>query len=197
MQEIAQDREVVEIQQSTSNLEEKVKTLAVKDERSSKYATDLLSFIKKAFRKVEQRRTFFVQPLNEHVEDINNFFKFMTVPLVAGETAVKIKLLAYHQKCKAEDEARQKEAQAKIDETAKELGLPPVEIEKKETKMQTQGSMGKTFVQKRWTYDIVDIGLVPKEYIVLDNVAVNNAIRAGIREIPGLKIYQKEGIGSR
>lgn len=42
-----------------------------------------------------------------------------------------------------------------------------------------------------WTFEVVDINAVPREYLVLDETAVRRAIQAGIREIPGLKIYQK------
>ena len=197
MQEITQDREVVEIQNSTGALETKVTSLVVTDEPSSKYATDLLSFIKKAHRKIEAKRKFFVAPLNEHVKDINNFFKSMTEPLKNYEGAIKDKMLSYHRECQMREAARQREEQAKADAMAKDLSLPKVEIEQKEVKTQTQGSMGKTYVQKVWTYDVVDIGLVPKDYIVIGTSAVGNAIRSGIRDIPGLKIYQKETIGSR
>lgn len=197
MQEITQDRDVVEIQQSTSTLEGKVNTLAVTDERSSKFATDLLSFIKKNFRSIETKRKFFVQPLNEHVKEINSFFKGMTEPLQGYEKAIKDKLLGWHHVCQAKEAARLKEEQAKIDATSKDLGLPPVKAVEKEVKNQTVGSMGKTFVQKRWTFDVVDKTQVPSEYLFVNSTAVNSAIRAGARMIPGLKIHQVDSIGSR
>jgi SMC interacting uncharacterized protein involved in chromosome segregation len=42
-----------------------------------------------------------------------------------------------------------------------------------------------------WTFEVVDISLVPREYLVLDETAVRRAIQNGVREIPGLKIFKK------
>ena len=35
---------------------------------------------------------------------------------------------------------------------------------------------------------------VPRQYLALDSTRINAAIKAGIREIPGLKIFQKESV---
>lgn len=46
-------------------------------------------------------------------------------------------------------------------------------------------------VRMVWAFDIKDIAQIPSEYLVLNEKAVREAIKAGVREIPGLKIYQK------
>ena len=52
--------------------------------------------------------------------------------------------------------------------------------------------MGASAVQKRWTFKVLDLAQVPREYLELDQVAVNAAIRNGARDIPGLEIFQAE-----
>lgn len=46
-------------------------------------------------------------------------------------------------------------------------------------------------VRMVWAFDIKDIAQIPSEYLILNEKAVREAIKAGVREIPGLKIYQK------
>lgn len=45
------------------------------------------------------------------------------------------------------------------------------------------------YKRQRWDFEIVDIALVPREYFSLDERLVRQAIRSGIRDIPGLRVY--------
>jgi len=57
----------------------------------------------------------------------------------------------------------------------------------------SSGSASSTIV-RTWTHELVDLSLVPVEFLVLDTTKVNQAIRAnkGKVLIPGVRIYQKE-----
>lgn len=48
-----------------------------------------------------------------------------------------------------------------------------------------------TTFRKYITFEIVDITKVPAEYLSVDTKAINQAIRNGVRDIPGLKIFKK------
>lgn len=50
---------------------------------------------------------------------------------------------------------------------------------------------------KRWVHEVVDINLVPREWLMIDEAKVKQAIKDGTRSIPGLKIYQDESITLR
>jgi len=58
---------------------------------------------------------------------------------------------------------------------------------------------GTAYTQKRWTFDenTVDLALVPREYLKLNEVALNKAIAAGTREVPGVRIYEAETLVTR
>ena len=47
-------------------------------------------------------------------------------------------------------------------------------------------------LRKDWEWEVLDISLIPRKYLALDKVSVNQAIKAGIREIPGIRIYEIE-----
>ncbi|WP_420147058.1 hypothetical protein [Spirosoma sp.] len=46
-------------------------------------------------------------------------------------------------------------------------------------------------VQMRWSFEVVDSLGVPLEFLMINESAVKEAIRSGVRKIPGLRIYQE------
>jgi hypothetical protein len=62
-----------------------------------------------------------------------------------------------------------------------------------------RGDYGATaFVRRSWTFEVVDLDRVPREYMSLDVTVVREAItRDGVREIPGLRIFQAEALRVR
>ncbi|WPP51776.1 hypothetical protein [Catalinimonas niigatensis] len=47
-------------------------------------------------------------------------------------------------------------------------------------------------VRKVWTFEVNDLSKVPRQYLMLDEQKVRQAIREGKREIAGMSIYQKQ-----
>ena len=62
-----------------------------------------------------------------------------------------------------------------------------------------RGDYGATaYVTRSWTFEVVDLDRVPREYMSLDVEVVREAItRDGVREIPGLRIFQAESLRVR
>jgi hypothetical protein len=56
-----------------------------------------------------------------------------------------------------------------------------------------RGEYGSTaFAKEEWSYSVSDPALIPLGYLTVDDEAVKQAIAEGIREIPGLDIFQQE-----
>ena len=47
-------------------------------------------------------------------------------------------------------------------------------------------------IRQVWSFALEDLSQVPREYLVLDEKKVRQAIRSGERHIPGLRIYQQQ-----
>jgi hypothetical protein len=63
--------------------------------------------------------------------------------------------------------------------------IPPIE----ETKVKG--------ITKRWAFEIMDETLVPKEYLIVDEKKIREAIAAGTRSISGVRIFQQESLTIR
>jgi hypothetical protein len=58
-----------------------------------------------------------------------------------------------------------------------------------------ESKSGETRISRRWTFEVIDEKKIPRSYLTLDEKKVNDDIqKEGIREIPGLRIFQKENI---
>ena len=49
-------------------------------------------------------------------------------------------------------------------------------------------------VTMRWVFEVVDSDLVPRRFMAVNDLAVRDAIGAGAREIPGLRIFEKASL---
>lgn len=81
-------------------------------------------------------------------------------------------------------EARKRDAE-KIATEAPEGAIVPAAQEPKSDAVYTR---------KTWAFEIVDEKKVPKDYWAIDEKALRAAVKAGEREIPGVRIYQKETV---
>lgn len=116
----------------------------------------------------------------------------------------------------AEEEARRK-AQEEIDRAVEDghidifADVEPEPIQIDETAIEVpepiihnapvRGAYGSTTsIVKRWTYRVTDISALAAfdpSLVITVSAEINRRIREGVRDIPGLEIYQDEGISSR
>ncbi|RTL07342.1 hypothetical protein EKK58_02185 [Candidatus Dependentiae bacterium] len=193
---------VSQIQSSVPQLCETANTCAVWDHDSYNQAADLAKFISEALKTVESERKRITQPQNEALKATNAMFKKLADPLDSALSVIKGKILKYKmdedRRAREELERQKEEQRAKI--AAAALAGQPAIIEAVENlaaiapvpTTAARGGFGSVSTMKRWTFEVVDISKVPGELMVLDSVKVNAWIKSGIKEIPGLKIFQVE-----
>ena len=56
---------------------------------------------------------------------------------------------------------------------------------------------GKLAKVKKWVWELENEQLVPREYLSLDEKKIESAIKNGVRNIPGIKVFEKEEISMR
>ena len=202
-----EDKELILAQEATG-LEAQAIQFEVASDNDMVTATNLLGAIATAKKTLEEQRKFLVAPLNNHVKSINNRFKEYSLPLERADKILRGKVMAYRQeqerKRREEEERLRKLAekeQAKLAKKAAKKGLPeppPIIIPHIEAPVRTvQADFGTASVKKVWTYEIVNENEIPREYLVVNEKKIAAVVKAGIREIPGVRIFETEQLAVR
>jgi hypothetical protein len=200
--------EVAEIQSRSRTLAANAANIVVKDDPSAQTATDFLVKVKTALKVAETARKNMTVGIVEAKKHIDEFFKKLTRPYLEAEDTVKAKLRNYHieqERIRREEEARIASERAEREAAAAEKGeeLPPEEkiaefffsnlgLTTAPEPMKTVRGMegGTASMKKVWKFEITDSALIPDEYWVVDEKAIQHAINLGLRDIPGVRIYE-------
>jgi len=177
---------------------ELAKSHMVTDPPSADVANNILVKINSGLKEIEKKRLSFTAPLNQSLKEINATFKGVTEPIAQAKSELSQRLMSWRaeeqrrifeeqEAARKEEERRRKiqEAHAakghKVNETITPVERPMPFSVQDTTRTRTQ-----------WTYDIVDESQIPREYLIIDKTGMMTAVRSGVRDIPGVKIYQKE-----
>lgn len=201
---------------------EQINAVIIFDDKGYADAGDMLKSIKVRIKMLEDKRKAMVEIPNKYVKWVNEMFRPLTDQGEVIKKILETKMLDYsaevRRKAEAAERARREAEQAalkaeqeakeklalkfnsetmindaiKVEEKRAELAVEPITV--KHT-VKTEASM--SYVIKKWTGEIENEALIPREYLSVDMVKVNAAIKSGVRSIPGVKIYEKEAIGSR
>ena len=195
------DQAVIALQREISIIQQFADSRTITTAEDVKLATDDLSLIAKLKKAIEDKRKEYVGPINEHLKQVNDAFKLMAGPLESADRVTRGKVMEYRQKQEAlrlEAEAinRQKEELAHREATFNGTGevtidttpvvVPPAPPAHVRTDVGTLGTMK----VKKW--EVEDITKVPAEYLQVDAVAVGKLVRAGIKNIAGIRIWEEE-----
>jgi hypothetical protein len=169
-------------------------------------ATNDLSTIAKLKKALEEKRKEYIGPINEHLKFINDAFKTITGPLEEADQITRRKILDYRaaEQKKADEiaeinrlrvEAAQREAQlsgtGEISEPVVVIETPPPPVTTIRADVGTLGTM------KIWKWEVTDITKVPAEYLIVDGARLTRVVKAGVRDIPGIRIYSEDTLTVR
>ena len=186
----------------------------IKTEADLKSMTDTLSRIKLALKELDTERKSLVAPLNHQVKFINDKYKPLSDALEKARRICEGKAIDYH---RAEEERIRKEQselrrqetlrQKEIERKQAKLAAKGIEVKLSEQPTEkitldapaktTVGIYSKMTIKKTPAFRLVDISKVPEKYLLLNEVAVNAAARAGVKTIAGLEWFEKETVMNR
>jgi len=195
----------------------KIATIKVTSQETMKGALELLAALKSYLKEKDDRRKSIVDPINQSVKLINQDYKKITDKVNEAIETVTSEIMKYRQieakriaeanakemariaKEAAELEAKTKkelkgtkgDARQEIIERTQETIQELADNAKIKTQVKTIENTGITF-KKYWTYRLIDVRQVPRQYLELNLASVNQAVRDGVRDIPGINIFEKE-----
>lgn len=174
----------------------------VTDDESLKEAITLAGNATILNKEIDRERKEILDAPNRFAKAVNSFCKeFQTrLDTIAGGLKKKIADHQYRMEIarrKAEADAREaaEKLQEKVNAEAAEAGVPapivaaPVLPDQGTVTRAESGTSA--FVRKEWTFEITDPAAIPREYLIPDERRIREAVRMGIREIAGVKIFEK------
>jgi len=189
---------------------DKAKAIEILDKPEYEEGAKLFAQIKSFKKTIDTQRKELIKLPYDYVKRVNAFAKEISKPLDNAETVIKQKLIDYEAKKELERREQEKRAeeerkrlQEQLNKEAQEKGveaviLPEVMFPKEEKNIVHTESGDTIYTRTVWDFEIVDFAQVPDEYKLIDEKKVRQAInRLGIRDIPGLRIFQKKTIVKR
>lgn len=187
---------------------------------------DLLGRGAKAGKELELLRKARVEPLNREVRNVNALFSAISGALDDLRAKGERHIIAWNRREKARVEREQAEARRLQEEAARKEGEALLRAEAARSEVERQEALAAaesasregtsaewlspapaprayksqeatSFTTERWTFEIVVPSEVPRAYCVPDVKAIRAAVASGIREMPGVHIYQQEGLTVR
>lgn len=198
------------------------KGLVIIDDHSLSTGKELAIKAKKITTAIEDHRKEITKPFFEAKQNIDKVAKELTEGLNEATKALRDQILAYE----VEQERKRKEELRRLEEERrrKEEGirkaqeesiadlhsmskngdielefLPPelpeiAKLKQQEIELAQQKSKN---IRLYWTFELTDINKVPIEFLILNEKKVKDAIASGVREIPGIGIFQEERLNIR
>jgi len=170
-------------------------------------AVTILGKAKKLFKEMEAERKTVTAPLLNFKTGVDNHFKNYTTALTTVEYGIKGNLATYEARIEMERRQAEKAAQeetarlqAVLDKEAKKKGIEAPQVVVPvvpPTPTTTRTEDGTASVIKKWKGHIVNPDLVPREYCEPSQKLVDQAVRAGVREIPGCEVKEEAEIRVR
>lgn len=189
--------------QAIDEMVRKAKSHEVIDEATSQMAVSMAADAKRLYNKIEKQRKELIEQPNLFVRSINSFTKAFLEKLKKAESELKAKISNYQYKVELERREQERKAQEaarrlqeQINQEAKEKGVEPPIVPTPvipKAKTITRTEEGASASQRTvWEFEVTDITKVPREYLMLDKTKVKQAIKMGIRQIPGIKIFESK-----
>jgi len=178
----------------------------IKDQETNELALTIATRLKKLRSNLEKRRHHFVDEPYKYFKAVNNFFGRLTDPMEAEEKALGRKSGAYRmvleqerRRQQAEQDAEAEKLRKKMEEEAKasaEEGkhfelLPVLAPVVAEVPKVTRVEEGSASHRRDWTFEITDAGQVPREYCQPDEKLIRQAVKDGVREIAGVRVFEE------
>ena len=183
-----------------SVMESEAQELTVTGLLSAANATEMTGQVKRLANQIDSRRKEIILEPDSFVRKVNGFVKPLADRLKALEALLKRKLSdhAYQVELqRREIERKQNEArielQKQVDAEAKAKGvesvtIAPVAMPTKKEPVRSDSAVSSAVMV--WRHEVINHHLVPRDYLMVDDVLIKAAIKAGIREIPGVRIFE-------
>lgn len=166
----------------------------------AKLAADDLSVISRLKKAMEAKRKEKLAPHEEQVKAIRDTYTFLMTPVFEAERITKAKQIMYLNEQKRRQQEQEEINRKRLEAAEAEMRLKGeltesvnlVEVIEAPKRVSTDfGSTGMTTI---WKFEVIDFALLPDRFKMENATLIGKVVRAGEREIPGVRIYSEDNI---
>ena len=157
--------------------------ITVVDSMGAERALEFAGEARKMKKRIEGTRLKITEPYRDFVTEINTTAKKYTERLDSVSKTVEGKL--HEWKCAEDNKALAHDISASMEGCGDALDLAIQDTRK----IEARNCIAST--KDIWKYDIANMREIPIEYLEINDLCVKQAIKSGLRSIPGLKIYKE------
>lgn len=163
--------------------------LEVTTSEAFKNATQLWKQAREWRKAIDAQRKEATEADRKRIAAVNDRAKELTDPLSQVEEIVKHKADFYQKflERQREDQINKQKEAAEMLGVDFDIYVPPIE-----KSLRGEGAIAYTKSEKK--FRVTDISKVPTKYLLVDTKSVENDIKLGIAEIPGLEIYTEDKV---
>ena len=200
------DEGYIKLLGETTKLLEYSNKLVISGVEDKKAATNDLIIMGDLGKQIEVIKKEWLGPIDEHRKTVFDMFKQLTDSLAQAVRQTKTAMLLYDQ----EQENRRlelagiaRQEQELEDARARAENRAPVEVQAaaipEPDTGQTRSEMGLASTVDHWKYEIIDLALIPREYMLPDAVLLGNTAKRhhDQKPVPGVRFYNEPYIASR
>jgi len=176
--------------------------LVVTNDAEMLEAGEIRKKIKTLGKEITSKKDEIVKPMKESMKKIVDLFKPFETDCEIADGIISKKMLAYQSIVDANRRAAEKKAQDDLEKANAQLAegtITEAQAVKVFNKVETKLEKAPEVITKSESFHtrtvkkarITDPNLIPKEYWVIDEVAVRKAVLAGI-VVPGAEIYEEK-----
>lgn len=170
---------------------------------------DIINKAHETWKGAIAKRDHYLKPVDDAVRIVKNkkMAPYLEAIRKAQEEAEEAVRRAQEEAEEAErlaEEERQRKAReamhdGEVAKAAKILAKPIPEIVPETVDIPEAVKLKGTHAIRRWTYEVINIKLVPRHLLMLDKVAVNKIVQEekGKTQIPGIRAFQATSVASR
>lgn len=182
-------------------LKAEVEKYKIESDDDAAALTALLGTVATFRSNVEDTRKAEIKEADTYVRGVNSFVKSFRDDLdaITRNGKQKIGQFSYQKELERREEQKKLELarveeQRRLDAMAKEKDVAPVVVPKMVAPVKTapiRTETGKSATAFEWTWKLTNLSELPREYMRENPAALDQAVKAGIRKIPGVTIYEK------
>jgi phenylalanyl-tRNA synthetase alpha subunit len=196
MEKIKSNKEITVVRQQVEKAQTAASNLTIKTSEDMTVATDLLSKIKQVGKLIKNEKEKITVPANEALKAARNFFAPFEKQVSDAEAEIKKKMIDYQVKNEKKIAEQQEKVAAKAESGKMDMDKALDKIgaleEKKQNTVSGEGG-GKAQFRTIKKVVIENPELLPREYLIPDEVKIRKAALAGM-EIAGVKVVEEKTI---